>query len=515
LTQAQWLIRVWCALLSGLLNSLHPDEVDKFTGDVAKSQPKLSETAPCNRRLGGHAKGRKLEALQELHRLTYYTGFYFSIPGWKRSEATLRRSLTVFLVERKICSECWARKIVQELFNEGWLEISTYKEKLSVRVRTHEQWGSELRQSGCFWSQEGSVTGRKMQRSQNLEETKVSFSTEASSIPKTIESIDRTSVTTESKGLTAASIEKGLEETSNSRGSREQPDPSAHNQSGTKRPSVAGSRLPLQEEDVQNTSAISEFLRLASSDRAARYGRGLLLREGKELEKAKLLLGEHEAKEVADAYRLYLKNDDPYLRDKKHPFGLFASQIEQYLEPERGGEELVYICSECNAVEKFAQPRSGPITRRANGAPTFYTCPPCRRTEIAARNAEQAVLAEVDRATLEKWSRSFDQWAEILRQNRPNGYLLPGDNPEFHRELVSRLRDRSAKFGLIPHQETLDLMGSCIDDCRKRGIEVPDSFLEARHRQFLNDKSRKAYFAAKKAGEEAEKLLRDTSNHTG
>jgi hypothetical protein len=67
----------------------------------------------------------------------------------------------------------------------------------------------------------------------------------------------------------------------------------------------------------------------ASVHRMERYGRKLHLR-GRDLETATELVKEYGPDEVADAYRNYIDNDSSFLCDKKHPWGIFANQFEDY-----------------------------------------------------------------------------------------------------------------------------------------------------------------------------------------
>jgi hypothetical protein len=93
----------------------------------------------CLGKLRGHGlSGKKLDVLMELHSLTKKTGHFFC--GSPRSEADARVGLSKLLAERGICTQRWAREIIADLFQAGWLEFSVYNSRPSILVRQHRQW---------------------------------------------------------------------------------------------------------------------------------------------------------------------------------------------------------------------------------------------------------------------------------------------------------------------------------------------------------------------------------------
>jgi hypothetical protein len=274
----------------------------------------------CHGKLRGHGlSGKKLDVLLDLHSFTKKTGHFFC--GSPRSEAGAQVCLSKFLAEREICTQRWAREIIADLFQAGWLEFSVYNSRPSILVRQHRQWAVH---AGC-------ATCSLTTKIDSSSEEETSSDKEASS-SKMEEPSSKRHVSP--SGETLRSCSSGFSSRLRTRGGNEE-EPARSSTASPRPPSTT--RVGKQP-GMNCPSEVSVMAEKASIHRMGRYGRKLRLL-GKDLETATALVDEYGPDAVVDAYRNYIEDTSDYLCDRKHPWGIFAQQIESYLEGEGGALE--------------------------------------------------------------------------------------------------------------------------------------------------------------------------------
>jgi hypothetical protein len=195
---------------------------------------------------------------------------------------------------------------------------------------------------------------------------------------------------------------------------------------------------------------VDEFVELASGYRISHYNLKLILHPGKESIAADSLVRERGPEALSCAYQKFLKNKDDYLSARRHPFGLFASQVDDYLGPKRVIREKSETCRDCGTIRTWSTvymgggPERGP---RLN-PDEINPCPTCAAIEEMGEEARNAILAEVPKETADEWKKASDLWFRLENRRSTEHISLEVEKVQtFADRWLQRVREiKTTKF---------------------------------------------------------------------
>jgi hypothetical protein len=343
------------------------------------------------------------------------------------------------------------------MFDDGWLEFTVKAGKPAIRVKTHKQWGSGRKD--CRF-------GKDLERQHNAVESadhspaEVSHmkSTETSapaeepieeakgSVSKPKESIANPNVSKDSKDFKASSLEVSLEEKKEKRASS-----SVEKIDSAPFPSVLEKQIDANGEGVatsdgqESDAKVSEFLELASSHRRSYIGRDLYLAPEREIPQAKSLVLKYGAKPLAVGYLKFLKDKDPYLVKRNHPWGLFVRVVED--------------------------------------------------EETANTAKRELTLSEIPEEVYQRWRSNYYSWI-CSEKKREHDKIRKGGTEE--EDLRSAWVDRICGSGRPASEDQwIKVMRNFANTYDAGGVAIPITFLEAILFAELEPRARAAYYLAR------------------
>jgi hypothetical protein len=443
------------------------------------------EKRECGGQLYNHGiRGRALEALLRLHQATFRTGRFYK--GSPRSNKEARLNLIKFIAEEQICTRRWAREIVNVLFSTGWLESSTFKGHPAIRVRQHREWAFHV----------GSACSLLVPA-----EEETSSKKELSS-PEKEEPSSKRLLSPVGETLTGRRLKESFEERKEKEGGE------TANSTNLPSPDFPLKEAIQKKEKVPDRENLSEevfqIVKIASAHRRKRYGRNLRL-EGKDLKSAMALVEKFGADNVADSYKNYMADDSSGLCDRKHPFGIFAKQIEEnYLEWVEVEKHQKCRCGNIRTVVKTVRKADEPWERTAN---LCWTCDECEAIEQGRKAAEETVSAGIPKETLSRWCQASRDFDEFEKQ-----YAKPGhqtcqrfDRAEYGdadfklmwMQGIAARATRSVEEQIEELQRgdyrlTLSRIKRLISACEGSKIAIPEFLLDALHHEEHLERVQKA-----------------------